>query len=150
MEHALKTAALTLVIGLCSQPLMAQTQTDPKPEAKRIENPEWRSVVMIKYHPGKMKRAMEIVDDHFRKATAKADAPLPELEVRMTTGEWDVMIVWRMETGIDDLNWETSPNNVKFQIALAELEGGADKAKALREEYNALIMETRRDIARQR
>ncbi|MFZ1688281.1 MAG: hypothetical protein WAU70_12700 [Flavobacteriales bacterium] len=149
MTNTLKIAVLALFVGLCAQPAFAQTQPE-KNEAKRIEDAKWRSVVMIKYHAGKMKRAMEIVDEHFRKASAKAGTPLPELEVRMTTGEWDVMVVWLLTGGIDDLNWETSPDNVKFLDALAAQEGGMDKAKALREEYNGLISNSQRDIARQR
>ena len=79
----LKTRSiLTSLLALFfAMPLFAQDNM----EAKKLDDPQWRSVVMVKYHSGKMKRAMEIVDE-FQKVSAKAGNPAPELQVRMATG----------------------------------------------------------------
>ncbi|MBK9148307.1 MAG: hypothetical protein IPM12_10905 [Flavobacteriales bacterium] len=126
-------------------PLLAQETAEPK----KLDDPQWRSVVMVKFHSGKMGRAMEIIDE-FQKVTAKAGTPAPELQVLMATGEWDMMVVWRMEGGIADMDWDTSPNNIKWRKAAIEHFGNEDEMKAIWAEYRSLIMESERDIARRR
>ena len=126
-------------------PVLAQDNMEPK----KLEDPQWRSVIMIKFHSGKMGRAMELVDE-FQKVTEKAGTPSPELAVRMATGEWDMMVIWRMEGGISDMDWDTSPNNIKWRKAAIEHFGSEEKMKAAWAEYRSLIMESERDIARNR
>lgn len=36
-----------------------------------------------------------------------------------------------MKGGIEEMNWEVSPDNVKWMTALNEIAGGGDKAKAI-------------------
>lgn len=126
-------------------PALAQENMEPK----KLDDPQWRSVVMVKYHSGKMKRAMELIDE-FKKVSTKAGTPQPELDVRMATGEWDLMVIWRMEGGISDMDWDTSPNNVKWRKAGIEHFGGEEAMKAAWAEYRSLIQDSRRDIARRR
>lgn len=137
---------LGLVLGLfLATPMLAQDNMEPK----KLDDPQWRSVVMLKFHAGKMKRAMELVDE-FQKVTAKAGTPEPEMQVRMATGEWDMMVVWRMEGGISDMDWDTSPNNIKWRKAGIEHFGSEEKMRAAWEEYRSLIADSKRDIARRR
>ncbi len=53
---------------------------------KRLDDPKWRSVVMVKFLPGTMKRATELIDE-FKQVTAKAGTPAPEFDASMCTGE---------------------------------------------------------------
>ena len=146
----MKTILTPTILGLflalfLAAPVLAQDEL----VAKKLDDPQWRSVVMVKFHSGKMGRAMELIDE-FQQVTKKAGTPGPELALRMSTGEWDMMMVWLMEGGISDMDWDTSPNSVKWRMAAAEHFGSADKFKATWEEYRSLIMESKRDIARKR
>ena len=146
----MNTSMTRTILGLflacfLAMPLLAQDDMQPK----KLDDPQWRSVVHVKYHAGKMGRAMELIDE-FQKVTEKAGTPKPELVVRMATGEWDLMIVWLMEGGISDMDWDTSPNNIKWRKASNEHFGSAEAAKAAWDEYRSLIQDSSRDIARRR
>jgi len=105
-------------------------------QPKRIENAEWKNVV---FHPGKMGKALEIINNHYEKAAAKAGTPTPQMVVEMASGEWDMMIVWHMPEGVQSMTWEVSPNNIAWRKALNEQEGGKENADKLMEEYQSLI-----------
>lgn len=108
------------------------------PKAKKYDNPAWKNVVMVDYHSGKLGRALEIIDDHFQKAAEKSGTSSP-MRLVMETGEYDLLLIWDMKGGIEDMNWERSPENIKWWTALSEQEGGEEKAQALMTEYQSLI-----------
>jgi hypothetical protein len=47
-----------------------------------------------------------------------------------------------IKEGLDEMNWQTSPNDVKWMTAMNEVAGGADKAKAILDEWSSLIVRT--------
>ena len=126
--------SLTLVLTLITEVSVAQEM-----EAKKMENVEWKTVVYVDYKPGKANRAREIITDHFQPAGAKAGNPGPQMAIWMSSGEYDLVLVWAMEGGIEDMNWEVNPRGVKFRTALNELSGGSEKAQAIQDEYQSLI-----------
>ncbi|MCB0770647.1 MAG: hypothetical protein KDC00_09605 [Flavobacteriales bacterium] len=140
-----RTLIGSMLLLFLAAPALAQDEMVPK----KHDDPQWRSVVMVKYLPGKMGRAMELIDE-FQKVTTMAGTPAPELNVRMSTGEWDLMVIWRMEGGISDMDWDTSPNNIKWRKAAIEHFGSEEKMEAAWDEYRSLIMESKRDLARRR
>ncbi len=91
---------------------------------------------------------MEIVRDYFMKASEQSGTRTPMMAVNMMTGEWDMMVIW--ESDISDLEWRRSPDGIKWQKALNELAGGADKARALQEEYGSTIAASTSDMGRKR
>jgi hypothetical protein len=107
-------------------------------KAKKYDDPTWTQVVFVNYLPGKMSRAKEIIRDYFVPASKKAGTRSPSLTVDLTTGEWDMMIVWTMPN-VEEMNWEISPDNIKWMTALNEIAGNADKSKAIRDEYSSLV-----------
>lgn len=96
------------------------------------------SVTFVDYKPGKRSEALEIIAEHFVPATEKAGIPGP-VAIHFQTGEWDAAFHWRMEGGMADLEWFTSPDDVKWNAALAELEGGKEEAEALWARYLDLV-----------
>ena len=62
-----------------------------------------------------------------------------QMAIWMSSGEYDLVLVWAMEGGIEDMNWEVNPRGVKFRTALNELSGGSEKAQAIQDEYQSLI-----------
>ncbi|MFY0654899.1 MAG: hypothetical protein JXQ96_22910 [Cyclobacteriaceae bacterium] len=124
----------------------ASAQASDQPS--KYENPEWKSVVYVDFKSGKYGRAKEIVDKYYLPASKKSGTPGPEMVLEMRTGEWDLMIIWGFEGGISDMDWKNSPNNIAWTKALNELAGGADKAKAIREEYSGLISRSSSQIGK--
>lgn len=114
---------------------LAQDNLQPK----KNENVQWQRIVLLKFTEGKFDRAKAIIKDYFEKAGEKSQTPGPSLAVNLVTGEWDMMVVWDMKGGIEDLNWELSPDDVKWMKAMNEVAGSADKAKAIQDEFSGLI-----------
>lgn len=126
---------LAISIGGINNSALAQDNQQPKKD----ENAQWQRIVLLKFTEGKFDRARAIIKDYFEKAGEKAQTPGPSLAVNLVTGEWDMMVVWDMKGGVEDLNWELSPNDVKWMKAMNEVVGSADKAKAIQEEFSGLI-----------
>ena len=138
---ALAVAAAALMIAV---PASAQdedggpmTQGD---DAKYVE------VVYVKYKPGKRERAMEIISEHFMKATEAAGTSGPLGVIHLQSGEWDSLAVWSLEGGLADLEWYRTEDNIKWWAALVEQEGGEEAASALWGEYQDTIDEAESDI----
>ncbi|MCA6074927.1 hypothetical protein [Fulvivirga sedimenti] len=138
-----KLVMLAALMCFCLSPLFSQDMQPEKfPDSKLIQ------ITYMKFHPGKMGRAMEIVRDYFMKASVQSGTRTPMMAVNMMTGEWDMMVVW--ESDISDLEWRRSPDGIKWQKALNELAGGADKARELQEEYGSTIAASTSDMGRKR
>lgn len=116
------------------------------PKAHKMEDVSWYSVVLIDFKPGKTDEAIDIINDHFVKASEKAGTAGPAKELEMQTGEWDLMLVWEMD-GPSEMEWEVSPEGEKFMKALSEQEGSLEKAQQLFEKYQSLIDESTSYIA---
>jgi hypothetical protein len=117
-------------------------------QPKKIDNPRWKQVVLVKFHEGKLDRAMTIIRDYFDKSAKKANVPMPETFLRMGSGQWDVMLIWNLKGGLDDFNWETSADDSAWMKSLAEMMGGPEKSKALLDEYLSLIRTSQSEIGR--
>ena len=117
-------------------------------EAKKYDNPKWKSIVFLQFKEGKMDRAREIITNYFVKAAEKAGTPQPSLATELVTGEWNMMIVWDMKEGVDEMNWQTSPDDVKWMTAMSDVAGGADKAKTILDEWSSLIVRTNSYLGR--
>lgn len=135
--HNLSAGILCLVLAavLVSAPA-AHAQDDPQP--KKYENVDWHSVVMINFKAGKSGRALEIIRDHFLPSSEESGTPTPII-VELKSGEWDLMMVWTMKGGPGDMEWETSPEGVKWRQALNAREGGPENADKLYQEYISLV-----------
>lgn len=115
------------------------------PKAKKMENKTWHQIVLIDFESGESDKAMEIIHDHFIKASEKAGTPQPR-ELVMQTGKWDLMVIWDHESP-SFLAWEVAPEQEKFFKALAEMEGGAEQAHELFDEYYSTIEESKSFLA---
>jgi hypothetical protein len=128
----------TCVVAYAQQPM----------QAKKFDNPQWKRVEFVKFKSGKYPRAKEIIRDYFVKADQKSGTPDPSLFVDLITGEWDMMVVWDMTEGINEMNWETSPDDVKWMTSMNDITGGPNKAKAILDEFSSLIDKETRYIGK--
>jgi hypothetical protein len=135
----MKTTILSVALILfCSSLISTTAQAQMQP--KKYDNPQWKAIEFIKFKEGKMDRVREIIRTYFVKSSEKAGTPEPSMASELVTGEWDMMVVWDMKGGIEEMNWETSPNDIKWMTALNEIAGGADKAKAILDEWSSLVV----------
>lgn len=118
--------------------------------AKKYEDPQWYNIVYIDYLPGKYNKAMSIIEEYYRPASEKANTNSPKMLIELNSGPYDVMVVWHMKEGLESMNWEVSPDNVKWRAALNEIAGGADKAGEILNEYSACIASSNNTIGRLR
>ncbi|MFQ3248712.1 MAG: hypothetical protein ACI9O6_000514 [Glaciecola sp.] len=107
----------------------------------------WKNIVKINYHVGKRDSALAIIRDYYREASIKAKTPMPELVLELQTGDYDLLLVWHMEGGVNDLTWERGPNSKKWRAALNEVAGSEEKAQEILDEYLSYIDSAENDIA---
>jgi hypothetical protein len=138
-----KVIAVAAALTMFAVPASAQDDEGPITQG---EDAKYVRVVHTKYKTGKRERAMEIIAEHFVKASEAAGTPGPLGVIHYQTGEWDAVAVWRLEGGMADLEWYRSENDLKWFAALAELEGGEEAAGALLAEYQGLIDESESDV----
>ena len=136
------SAAAFLLIATGS--LSAQDEPTPK----KLDNPQWKRVIYVDYHAGKMGRAREIIQNYHMKASEMSGTPAPELVLYLNTGDYDLMAIWALSEGIESLNWEVSPNSIKWRKAMNELAGGKEKADAIIAEYQSCIRNSKVELAR--
>ena len=106
-------------------------------KAKKMEGHTWHQVVMVKFKPGTYSDAKKIIDANFMKAGMTAKLPGPQI-IEFKSGEWDTMFIWTMKS-IDDMDWEVHPDDEAWWMALAEQEGGSDKAGEIMQKYMSMI-----------
>ncbi|KIC93239.1 hypothetical protein [Flavihumibacter solisilvae] len=117
-------------------------------KAKKMDNPQWKWVVLIDFKPGKNDRANEIIRNYFMKADQSAGLPGPSYALDLMSGDWDILVSFDMKGGVDDLNWEISPDDEKWMKAIGTLAGSPDKAKAILDEWASLIQRETRFLAK--
>lgn len=139
MRKLIVAAALAAFLTpITTVSVMAQSTP---PELSKVD---WYRVEMIKWKPGKGGRAHEIIE-----MFEKTDAELGFkgiLDFHMSTGEWDSIVAMPMRGGIAQMGWANNPEDKKWDEAFAKQVGGMDKAKALYEEFDSLILERQRHV----
>lgn len=89
---------------------------------------------------------MEIITEYFGPAAAKAGLAGPMLVIHFQTGEWDAAFVRPLKGGMADLEWYRSADSIKWFEALAELNGGPEKAEIIIGRYQDLVQEMRTEV----
>lgn len=126
--------------------LSAAAQEDDGGPRTWGEDASYVSVTHIAFKPGQRESAMQIIAEHFVAATEKAGTAGPMLVIHYQTGKWDMAVVWNLEGGTADLEWNRSPDNVKWFEALAEIAGGADKADEIWSSYISKVADSTSQI----
>lgn len=128
-----KLSVLLVVLFLGSSVVFAQEDVKPV----KHENVTWHRIVLVNYKPGQVSRAKEIITQ-YEAAGDAANLKGPE-RYWMETGEYDLMMVWTMEGGPSDLEWDRSPNGIKWRNQMIKQLGSEEALKKLQQEYSGLI-----------
>ncbi|NMP17606.1 hypothetical protein [Thalassotalea sp. Y01] len=117
-------------------------------EGKRYDKAvSWKNVVKIDFKPGKRGAALKIIKEYYRPATEKAGTNAPEMILELQTGDYDLLVVWHMKGGINDMTWETNPEQKQWRAALNEIAGSEEKAKEILDEYISYVHHAESQVA---
>ncbi len=134
-----------LAFLFCFHSISAQEE-EMKP--KKYDNPEYYVITYLKFDTGKAQQAKKIVQEYFAPAGEKAGLPGPSMMLDLVTGEWDMMIAWQLKEGLEAMNWEISPDDVKWGKAFHELAGSPEKAEEINKEWQSYISSSKTQLAR--
>lgn len=135
---------LVAVVALLAAPVV-QAQ-EGAPQATKYAG-DWYEVTHVRFHTGKRDEALQLIREHFAPAGTKTETG-PSMVLLHHTGPWDMTLVWKLKGGPADMEWEVSPDDARWRQAMAELEGGPDKAKAVWDRYMALVADADSSLAR--
>jgi len=96
-------------------------------QAEKYENPEWVNIAYIKFKPMKKDPAMSIVENYFMKADEDAGIEAPT-SYHFAFGKYDMMVIWKMDEGVETLNYKMTPEDVEWMKSMAKIAGGQEKA----------------------
>ncbi|XUU59732.1 hypothetical protein ACRAQ6_09125 [Erythrobacter sp. HA6-11] len=136
----LATAALSMTLN--GAPALADDHEE-KAERKLAEV-TWYRISMIKWKHGKGNRAHEIID-----IFEKVDMAIGEdgvIDLHMNTGEWNSIVAFKMDGGIQEMAYQPSGEPDPWMAELAKQVGGEEKAKELMAEFDSLIEKEVRHI----
>ena len=137
-----KLSILLVVLFLGSSVVFAQEDVKPT----KHENVTWCNVVLVNYKPGQASRAKEIMKQY--KAAGDAVNLKGPARYWMETGEYDLMLDWTMEGGPSDLEWDRSPNGIKWRAEMIKQLGSEEALNKLRQEYSSLVSNSTNYICR--
>ena len=130
----LTAAAISLAATLGAAPAVADDHAAAEPE---MLDQTWYRVQLIKFHPGNNQRIGEIIDMY--EAADKAAGVDGPIVMHMNTGAWDMVAFFKMEHGIKQMGWRSTPNGDKWDAAFNEMVGGEEEARKIFAEFQSYI-----------
>lgn len=116
-------------------------------KVKKYDNPKWVRIGMVKFKPMMKERAQAIINDYFMKADMALGNSGPTA-FDMASGEYDMIVAFPMDQGVETLNYEMSPSDIDWMKELAKLTGGQQQAMAKLQEFYDMVDRWDSDIAR--
>ncbi len=118
---ALKNLVPFVTFIFCCSFLNAQEMT-----AKKYDNLQWYVVTLIKFEDGKMEDAKRIIRDHFIPTDEASGNPGPVMALDLIFSEWDHIVTFAMQDGLQELDWEVGPREIEWMKALNTQAGGEE------------------------
>lgn len=116
--------------------------------AKKLENPQFYYVTLVKFEDGKMKDAKKIINDYFIPTDTESGHQPPIAEMDLLFSEWDHIVIFPLEEGLEALEWEMTPRNVEWMKNLHKRAGGPEKAKEITDNFESYIKDYKTILAR--
>jgi hypothetical protein len=137
-----------LVLAAAAATMIAVTGAVPTTlapaQAQELRAVDWYEIHMIKWKQGKRERAHQIIE--LFEATDKALGRNDVMDFHMATGPWHSIVAVKMRGGIAEMGWKTNPDGEAWNKKFAEMNGGADKAKALMAEFEECMQDAQTHI----
>lgn len=134
-----KGLVLAGTLGLAAMMVPSAVQAQESAAAAEAEEVTWARVTMMRFHPGKRDRAIEIIKDYYAKADRMSGVTSGVHGIHLDTGAWDVIYVFPMKGGPADMAVRNSPDDAKWMAEMVKLAGSEDAAKKIIAEFDSLI-----------
>ncbi len=135
-------AAAAIGLAIPAAPVFADDHMDAEMETR---DQTWLRMNFIKFEPGHDKRIGEILE-MFGKADEASGNPHPVV-IHMNTGEWDMVVVFRMKHGIEQMGWKSTPEGDAWDKAFYELAGGEEAGQKIFTEFSTYVAREESHIA---
>jgi hypothetical protein len=135
---------VAIAVAFAALPVAAEEEVI---QAKKFDSLKWYYLVHVQFEAGKAEDAMKMIRERFAPASKAAGSKMPKVFM-CHTGEWDLVMLFHLTDGIADMEWEISPENVKWFAAFAEQEGGMEEAEKVLAEYQDLIEDWDAELVR--
>lgn len=116
--------------------------------AEKHENLEWYTISYFEWEDGKAEDAKKIIEEYFKPSAQDVGQQLPVMELDLLFSEWDHMVVFPIEEGLEAFEWKTSPSDVEWMKALQERAGSEERAEEIWEEFGSYIKKSKAQLAR--
>lgn len=116
------------------------------PTARQRGNVNFVEMVQVKYKTGMSGAAAMHINKYFVPASKAAGTAEP-ITLHMQTGEWDAVFFWSHGGSMASFDWPVNEDDEKFWAALAEQNGGAENARKLMSDYQAMVENSLQNIA---
>lgn len=148
----MKVLMILIVSLFFCQPSFSQESSskDQPVKAAKYKNVTWYGVGRIKFKPGKMHDAMNIIKKYYMPASKAAGNPGPVMVLENQTGPWSLTVVWKFKDGPSDLEWKISPEDAAYREQLFKIAGSKEKAKEIGEKFDSYIANETYNIALQK
>lgn len=127
----------------CFNFLSAQEMT-----AKKYENLQWYVVTLIKFEDGKIDDAKKIIKEHFIPTDQASGQRGPVMGLDLLFSDWDHIVIFPMDEGIQGLDWEVSPREVEWMKAFNAHTGSEEKGKEVMDEFQSYVKNYKNMLAR--
>jgi len=140
LSRLTKGAAIAMALSIGAITTQASA-VDPE----KRENVDYLTMTLVDFKAGTRTKAIAIIAESFTPAAIKAGTPQPWV-MHFQTGSWDMVLFWDLKNGMADMEWDVSPDNIKWKTAFDELSGGAEKADAIYAEYLSYIARSKTNV----
>lgn len=117
-------------------------------KAEKFENVEFFSVTLFKWEDGKRDDAMKMINEYFKPSAQDAGQRLPVMELDLLYSDFDHMVIFPMEEGLEVFEWKTSPADAKWMNALQKRVGSEEKVQEMWVEFGTYVDHSRSMLAR--
>lgn len=138
--------SLTILAAVSIFSVPANAQDDEGGPVSQGDDAKYLSITHVKFKAGQRESAMQIIAEHFVPAGKKSGVPGPIMAIHYQTGKWDAAFIWEMAGGMSDLEWYTSPDDIKWFEALTEIEGGTEEADAVWQSYISKVASAHTEV----
>lgn len=117
-------------------------------KAEKHENLKWYTITYFDFHPGKMSDAKKIIEEYFKPTGKEVGHQPPVMEMELLYSDWDYVVVFPMEEGLQEFDWKTSPRDVEYRKAFYKRVGGEDKANEIWDKFGSYVKDSKSQLAR--
>ena len=97
---------------------------------------------------GKRAEAFKIIKEYYRPVAEKLGRDYTSYQT--ISGEWDVITFFKLDEGISQYEWETSPSGIEWRKELLKQVGSEEKVKEIQAQLQSFVQDNKQEIVRKK